>query len=152
MDMLALDHGRTALRVRGALDMALVAQLAGLGAHGALGALVVAVVKLAINRAGNFGGMLLGHHLGGLNRLDRAVVVVLVHLLVDRGGNLLMLGGLDGLVLDGRGRRLVDCGVMAAGLVHELADDFLSLLHGGGEGGCCGKTGGIGGLFESLTR
>lgn len=139
VDMLALDHRRTALRVRGALDVALIAQLASLGTHGALGALVVAVVKLAVDGAGDLGSVLLGHHLGGLDRLDGAVVVVLVHLLVDGGVDLLMLGGLDGLVLDGWRRRLVDCGVMTAGLVHELADDFLGLLHVGGIGGDCGK-------------
>jgi hypothetical protein len=152
VDMLALDHGRTALRVRGALDVALVAKLAGLGPHGALGALVVAVVKLAMDRTGNLGGMLLGHHLGGLDRLDGAVVVVLVHLLVDGGVDLLMLGRLDGLVLDGRSRRLVYRGVMAASLVHELANDFLGLLHGGGEGVLWKDWLGFEGLVEALTR
>ena len=48
--------------------------------------------------------------------LDGGVVVVLVHLLVDGGLNLLVLGALDGLVHNGRGDLFVDGGVVVTRL------------------------------------
>ena len=51
-----------------------------------------------------------------LDGLDRGVVVVLVHLLVNGSLHLLVLGAVDGLVYDGRGDLLVDGGVVVTRL------------------------------------
>ena len=51
-----------------------------------------------------------------LDGLDGGVVVVLVHLLVNGGLHILVLGAVDGLVDDGRGDLLVDGGVVVTRL------------------------------------
>lgn len=131
VNMLAL-HGRsTALGLPGVLDDTLVSQLGPLGLQSPLGLLLVAVVELAVHYAANVVPVLLGEDLAVLDRLNLAVVVVLVHLLVDGGVDLLVPGRLDGLVLHCRSNLLVDSGVMVAGLGHKVLNCLLGRVHYG---------------------
>ena len=130
MHMLALHRRVPALRVLRLLHSARIMQLSRLSLHRPLCALHVAVVELAVDSPSNAVRVLLRKGLAGRDRLDGAVVVVLVHFLLDRGRDFFVLRRLDGLLLHGRGGLLVDGGVVVAGLGHHVADHLLGLVHG----------------------
>jgi len=129
MHLLALHHGGLALRVGGVGHSALVSQAARLGVEGAVGGLVVAVVKLAADDAGGVVNVLLGEDLAVLNRLHDTVVVVLVDFLVDGRGNFLVAGRLDRLVCHGRGCLLLHLGVVMPVAGHEVVDLGFGAVH-----------------------
>ena len=70
-----------------------------------------------------------GENLLMLDRLDRGVVVILVHLAVDRGLNLFMANGLDVLLDHGGCNALVDTGIMAPA-AGEVGDCRSGFVHG----------------------
>jgi len=113
-----------------ALDAAdRVLELAVLGGN-ALAVLVgVTVLELAVLDRDHLVVVLLGEAGGLVDGLDRGVVVVLVHLLVDDGGGALMLGAGDGLVGDGGVDLLVDSGVVLTRLSEEVLDGGLGRVH-----------------------
>lgn len=120
-----------AFAMSSALDNPLVLELLLLGRQRRLQALVIAVVKLPMLSSGNVGLMLLGKNLLIDDRLDGAVVVVLVNLLVDGGVDLLVLMSLVALMGNGRSYCLVDSSIVVTGLSGEGLDGFLDLIHGG---------------------
>jgi len=129
VNMLALDDGSAALGVLGLMDNTLIAELSLLGLKSPLSLLMVAVVELAVHYAANVVLVLLRKDLTVMDWLHLAVVVVLVHFLVHGGGDLLVPGGLDSLVLHCRSNLLVDSGVVMARFGHEVLDCLLSLVH-----------------------
>lgn len=129
VNMLALDDGSTALGVLGLVDDTLVPELGLLSLQSPLSLLVVAVVELAVYYAANVVLMLLGEDLTVIDRLHLLVVVVLVHLLVHSGSDLLVSRGLNRLMLHCGSNLFVDSGVVVAGLGHEVLDCLLGLIH-----------------------
>jgi len=120
VDVLAGDggiDGASLLRLR---CPGLVAEARGCLGQLLLHLVIFAVVELALLRSGDVVVMLLWQNLLVVYGLDSRVVVVLVDLLVDGGGDVLVLLGLDGLFRHSRRDILVDGRVMVAGLVHEL--------------------------------
>lgn len=118
MHLLALHHGRLALRVDSVGHNALVSQLAGLSPEGAVSRLVVAVVEFPVDDAGGLVVVLLGQDLAVVNGLHDAMVVVLVDFLVDGRGDFLVSGGLDRLVRHGRSCLLLHLGVVLPSVGH----------------------------------
>lgn len=110
-------------------DLTGVLELSTLGLEAGLHVVIVAVVDLLVLNSGDVVGVLLWENLAVLDRLDRGVVVVLVHLTVDGSLGLLVLGAGDVLLLDSWGNRLVDGGVVVSRLGHEGVDSLLSLVH-----------------------
>lgn len=96
-----------------------------------LNLVVVTVLVAAMLDGDDVGVMLLRKDLTVGNRLLSGVVVILVNLLVDSGSVLLVLGLLDGLVLNGRGDLLVDGGVVVTRRLHEVLDSSLCGIHDG---------------------
>jgi len=127
--LLALHHGRLALRVGSVGHGALVPQLAGLGPEGAVGGLVIAVVEFPVDDAGGLVVVLLGQDLAVVNGLHDAMVVVLVDFLVDGRGDFLVSGGVDRLVRHGRSGLLLHLGVVLPSVGHEVVDLGLGALH-----------------------
>lgn len=87
------------------------------------------VVHFAVFRGGLLVVVLCVLHLAVFQRLHSGVVVVLMPFLVD---DLLFLGLVllgDGVVLDGGGHVLLDCGVLVAGLVEELSYGARCCVH-----------------------
>lgn len=134
VDMLPLHNRRPRRAVLRLLHRLRIPQLARLGAHRPLRAGYIAVVELALDRVGYAVLVLLGERLGGLHRLDRPVVVVLVDFLVDGGGDLFVRGGLDGALLNGGRGFFVNGCVVLPGLGDEVPEGFLGLVHGHGGG------------------
>jgi hypothetical protein len=129
--MLALNDGSTGLRVLGLVHNTLVPELGLLGLQSTLCLLVIAVVELAVDNAADVVLVLLREDLTVIDGLHLAVIVVLVHLLVHGGDDLLMSGGLDSLVRYRRSNLLVHSGVVVAGLGHEVLNCLLGLVHFG---------------------
>lgn len=90
---------------------------------------LVAMLEVAVLDTDQVVVVLLWESLGVLNWLDGGVVVVLVNLLVDSGGDVVMVGACDSLVLDCWSNLLVDGGVVLTGLGHEVRNCCLCLVH-----------------------
>jgi len=129
VDMLATDGGRRTLAVGGGINLPLVFEASLLLDKVPLCRIVVAVIELSVLDGTKLGSVLLGEHLTVLNRLNGAVVVVLMNLLVDSCLNLLVLVGLDHLVSDSGSNRLMDGSVVVTRLGHEVRDGCLGLFH-----------------------
>lgn len=129
VDVLTANGGSSALAVCGGIYAALILESSLLFNEVPLSAVVVTVIKLAVLNSAELGSVLLGENLAVMNRLNSAVVVVLVNLLVDGGLDLLVCVGLDDLVLNSRGNSLMDCGVVVSRLGHEVGDSCLGLVH-----------------------
>jgi len=129
MHLLALHHGRLALRVGSVGHNALVPQLAGLGLEGALSGLVVAVVELPVDDAGGIVVVLLGQDLAVVNRLHDAMVVVLMDFLIGSRGGFFVSGRRDRLVSHGRSCLLLHLGVVVPGVGHEVVDLGFGAVH-----------------------
>jgi len=130
VEMLALDDGSAALGVGGLGHDALIMQLCSFGLQSLLRVPLVALVELAVLGPGHAMLVLLGQDLGLPDRLDGAVVMVLVDFLLEGSLDLLMLGGLDSLVLDGRRDTLVDGRVVMPSLGRDVVDRLLGSFHG----------------------
>lgn len=130
MHLLALHHGRLALRVGSVGHNAMVSQLAGLCLEGTFSGLVVAVVELPADHAGGVVVVLLGQDLAVVNWLHDSMVVVLVDFLVDGRGDFLVSGGFDRLVSHGRGCPLLHLGVVVPSVGHEVVDLGFGAVHG----------------------
>jgi len=122
VNVLAANGGCDTLALSGALYPPLVAELSLFLNKVPLGGVMVAVVKLAMLDTTELGSVCLGKHFTVLDRLDCAVVVVLMNLLVDSGVDLLVLVRLHSLVNNSRGDSLVDCGIMMTGLLGEVGE------------------------------
>lgn len=96
--MLASNSGVCALAVAGTVNSALILESCLLSSKGALSVLGIAVVKFSVLNGTEVGSVLLGKNLPVLDWLDGAMVVILVHLLVNGSVDLLMLVRLDGLI------------------------------------------------------
>jgi hypothetical protein len=94
-----------------------------------LGGFMVAVVEFTMLDSAELGLMLFGKDLTVDNRLNSAVVVVLVNLLVYGSVDLLVYMRLDGLVGDSGSNSLMDCGVMVARTVGEIGESCLNFVH-----------------------
>ena len=129
VDVLAADSGSNTLAVSGLLNAPLVGKACLVINKRPLGRIGVAVVELAVLNSSKLGSVLLGENLTIQHRLDCAVVVILVNLLVDGCVDLLVYVGLDNLVLNSGGYSLVDSGVMVTGAAHEVGDSCLGLVH-----------------------
>ena len=129
VDVLATDGSSLALAVGVSIYNALILELSLLLNKVALGSVVVAVIKLAVLDSAEFSSVLFRENLTILDRLNGAVVVVLVYLLVDRGLHLLMGVRLNDLMLDSRSNSLVDSCVVVPRLGHEISDCCLGLIH-----------------------
>jgi len=91
--------------------------------------LFIAVTVLPMLDGDNVVHMLFGKDFAVFDRLDRGMVVVLVHLTVDGGLSFLMANLYDLLLHNGRSHFFVDSGVMVTSLVHEVTDGSLRFLH-----------------------
>jgi len=90
---------------------------------------LVAVVEFPVDNLAEIALMLLGQHLLVIDGLFYSVIVVLVNLLIDGSADLFMLGGLDGLFLNGRSHTLVGGSVVVSRLGDEVVNSSLSLVH-----------------------
>lgn len=129
VDVLTTNGGSDTLALCGALNSPLVPELSLLLNKVPLGAVMVAVVKFAVLDSTELSSMSLWKHLSVLDRLDSAVVVILVDFLVYRSVDLLMLMRLDGLVGNCRSNSLVDCGVVMTRTVGEISEGCLDFVH-----------------------
>lgn len=129
VDVLASDSGGNTLAVCGLLNAPLVSKACLVINKRPLGCIGIAVVELAVLNSSKLGSVLLGENLTIQHRLDGAVVVILVNLLVDGCVDLLVYVGLDDLVLNSGGYSLVDSGVMVTRAAHEVGDSCLGLVH-----------------------
>jgi hypothetical protein len=92
---------------------------------------VVAVIEIAVLRCGHSMPVLLWQDLSILDRLDGAVVMVLVDLFVDGSIDILMPGRLDCLVFYGRSNLLMDGSIVMSSLGH-VVGSLLDLVHDNG--------------------
>lgn len=129
VDVLTTNGGCYTLALCGALYSSLVPELRLLLNKIPLRGVMVAVIKLTVLYSTELGGVCLGKHLAVLDRLDSAVVMVLVNLLIDGSVDLLVLVRLHSLVGDSGSNSLVDCGVVVARLVGEVGKRCLNLVH-----------------------
>lgn len=129
VNMLALNTGSLDLSHLGLGNVALVTELATLGLETLAGVVVVAVVELPGLGTGNAVLVLLGENLLVEDGLDGAVVVVLVHLLVDDSLLLLNALGLHRLLGDSRADVLMDSGVMLASHALNVVNSLSCLVH-----------------------
>lgn len=129
MYMLTTDCGGYALAGCGRLNTPLILKARLVLNQVPLRGVVVTVIELAMLDATDLGSVCLGEDFTVMDRLDSAVVVVLVNLLVNGSVDLLVLVRLDRLVLDSRGNRLVDGCVVVTGAAHEVGDSCLRLIH-----------------------
>jgi hypothetical protein len=120
--MLSANGWIYALAMRGLLHDLVVLEPALVFSEGSLGVIMITVIKFSVLHGANVGSVFLGQNLLVLNRLDGAMVVVLMNLLVDGGVDLLVLVRLDCFVLYGWGYFLVDSSVMVAGIGSEIFD------------------------------
>jgi len=125
---LALDNRSAALGLDGVSHDALVVQLPGFGPQGPFSGLVVAVIDIAVLCCGHTIPVLLRQNLSILDRLDGAVVMVLVDLFVDGSTDNFMPGRLDCLVFYGRSNLLIDASIVMSSLGHVLSS-LLGLVH-----------------------
>lgn len=129
VDVLSANSGGNTLAMGGVLDAALVGKTSLVINQSSLGGIGIAMVKLAVLNSTELSSMLLWENLTVMDRLDSAVVVVLVNLLVNGSVDLLMYVRLDDLVLNSGGNCLVDSGVVVTGAAHEVGDRCLGLVH-----------------------
>lgn len=129
MHMLALCHRTLALGEDGVAYDAFIFGLLGLGCQRLLGLIMVSMIEFAMLDCALLVRVLLGENLLLINGLYGAVVVILMYLPVDSDVDVLMLGRLDRLVLDGRVDMLMNSGIVVARLGHEVADSSLGLFH-----------------------
>lgn len=129
VNMLALNTGGLGLSDLGLGNVALIAELATLSLETLTGVVVVAVVELPGLGTGHAVLVLLRKDLLVEDGLDGAVVVVLVHLLVDNRLLLLDAFRLHRLLGDGRTDVLVDGGVMLASHALNVVDCLSCLVH-----------------------
>jgi len=129
VDVLSANSGGNTLAVGGVIDAPLVSKASLVIDKSPLGSVCITVVELAVLNSTKLSSVRLREDITVLDRLDSAVVVVLVDLLVDSGVDLLVYVRLHDLVLDGGGNCLVDSGVMVTGLAHEVGDSCLGFVH-----------------------
>jgi len=129
VDVLSANSGGNTLAVGGVIDAPLVSKASLVVDKSPLGSVCITVVELAVLNSTKLSSVSLRENITVLDRLDSAVVVVLVDLLVDSGVNFLMYVRLHDLVLDRGGDCLVDSGIMVTGLAHEVGDSCLGLVH-----------------------
>jgi len=129
VNVLASNGGSSALAVCGGIYATLVLEASLFIDEVPLRGVVIAVVELAVLDSTELSSVLLRQDLTVLNRLNSAVVVVLVDLFVDGSLNLFVHMGLDNLVLNGRGNSLMDGGVVVSRLGHEVSDSCLGFVH-----------------------
>jgi len=122
MHMLASNSGCHGLAVRCIGHAPLIPELCLLGRELFLSARGISVIELSVLYRFDLGGVLLGKHFAVLHRLDCAVVVILMDLLVYSCVDLFMLMRLDLLMDNAWSYCLVDSGVFMAGLRRELLD------------------------------
>ena len=127
--VLSANSGSNTLAVGGVVDAPLVRKASLVVDKSPLGSVCITVVELAVLNSTKLSSVSLRENITVLDRLDSAVVVVLVDLLVDSGVDLLVYVRLHDLVLDRGGDCLVDSGIMVTGLAHEVGDSCLGLVH-----------------------
>ncbi len=126
METLVLDSRGAALGFCGVSHNTLVVQLPRFGPQRLLSGLLVAVIKLPVLCSGYPTLVLLGQDFSVLNRLDGAVVMVLVDLLIGGSLDLFMPGRFDRLVLDGRGGLLMDGSIVMTRLSVHVVNGYFS--------------------------
>lgn len=129
VNVLSANGRGNTLAVSGLVNTPLVSKAGLVINKRPLGSVGIAVVKLAVLNGTKLGSVLLGENLTVQHRLDGAVVVILVDLLVDGCVDLLVYVGLNDFVLNSGGYSLVDSGVMVTGAAHEVGDSCLGLVH-----------------------
>jgi len=129
VDVLAANGGGNTLAVGGLVNAPLVSEAGLVINKRPLGGLGITVVELAVLNGTKLGSVLLGENLTVHDRLDSAVVVILVDLLVDGCVDLLVYMGLDDFVLNSGGYSLVNGRVMVTGTAHEVGDGCLGFVH-----------------------
>lgn len=125
--------------MRGVLHDLLVPETGLVGGEVCLYAFRVAVVKFTVLGGSYVGSVFLWQDFSVLDRLDGAVVVVLVDLFVDGRADFFVLMGLHDFVFDCGGYRLVDCGVVVTGPGREVLDGVLHFLHFDGVSNVLGR-------------
>jgi len=127
--MLTANGSSRALTMSSVVYTALVLEVSLLIDKVPLSRVVVAVVKLAVLNGAELSSVLFRKDLAVLDRLNCAVIMVLMNLLVNCSLNLLVNVRLHNLVLHSRSNGLVDGGIMVSRLRHEVGDSCLGLIH-----------------------
>jgi len=129
VDVLASNGWVSGRRVLGIPDAAGVLELGLFGCETLLDVLIIAVLQIASLDTCHLVGVLLWKNLTIFDRLNGGVVVVLVDLSVNSGGNILVLSACDILLSDSWVDGLVDSGIMLSILVEEASNCCLCLVH-----------------------
>jgi len=90
---------------------------------------IISVLNVAVLDGSEFVGVLFWENLTIVDRLDRSVVMILMHLTIHSGCCVLVVGLGYVLVLDGWVDGLMDSGVMLSILGEEIADSCLGTFH-----------------------
>jgi hypothetical protein len=85
--------------------------------------------KFLVLHACHLMAVLLWENFTVLDRLNGSVIVILMHLSVYGGGDVLMSGRLDLFMLDSGYLSLIHTGIVMAGSSNELGDGRSSFLH-----------------------
>jgi hypothetical protein len=129
VNMFSAYDGSSTLAVSLVLHNCLVPERLLLSSQVPLRGIVVAVVELAVLNSTQLGLVLLGKHLAVLDRLDSAMVMVLVCLLVDSRNDFFMFVLLHSFLRHCWRDGLMDRGVVMSRLVHEVGNGCLSFVH-----------------------
>jgi len=116
VDVLASNHRCNSVCVSGFGDDTLILELSSLASETSLDLSSVTVLESAVLDSDEVVSVLLGKNLTIGDGLDGSVVVILVNLLVNGGGDLLVLGRSDGLVENSRCDALMNSGVVVTSL------------------------------------
>jgi len=130
MHMLTCNCSGSTLTVPSTLDHSLILESSLLSSKVPFCNISIAMVKLAVLDTAKLSTVLFWENFTVLNRLDGAVVVILVNFLVDGSVDLFVLVRFYDLLLHSRCYSLVDGGVVVTGLAHEIANCCLSFVHG----------------------
>lgn len=129
VDALARHGGAGRRRVRGVVGGARVAVLGGIALEVLPGVGVAAMLEGLVLYGHHVLGVLLRENLLGLDGLDAGLVMLLVHVLVDGGGDILVLVREDVLLGGGAADVLVDGGLVLSITGKEFSGGLLSSLH-----------------------
>jgi len=130
VDMLASNDWRNGVSFLSATFCSSVLKLRALLLKTCFDGIGIAMLMLSVLDGDDVVGVLFWENFAVLDWLHGGVVMILMYLTINGSLGLLMANFGDFLVHDSWGNLLVYGGIMVTGLVHEVTDCFLRLIHG----------------------